>query len=157
MLSLEHATKIYKVGTFGSGELPAVRQVSFQIEPHEVVSLIGESGSGKSTVGRMILRLIKTTSGRITLDGADVALLRGSGLKRYYGEVQGVFQDPFSSYNPIFKVDRIFSMIQEEYFTHASSAEWRSKVDDALASVGLIAEDVLGKYPHQLSGGSSSA
>jgi ABC-type oligopeptide transport system ATPase subunit len=63
VIELERVSKVYKVGTFGGSELPAVRQVSFTIEPGEVVSLIGESGSGKSTVGRMILRLLGVTGG----------------------------------------------------------------------------------------------
>ncbi len=73
VLELDRVSKVYKVGTFGGSELPAVRQVSFAIEPGEVVSLIGESGSGKSTIGRMILRLIRISSGSISLDGTDVA------------------------------------------------------------------------------------
>jgi peptide/nickel transport system ATP-binding protein len=153
MLTLDRVTKVYKVGTFGGTSLPAVRQVSFGIEPGEVVSLIGESGSGKSTVGRMILRLIETTGGSIALDGGDIARYGRGQLKAYYGHVQGVFQDPFSSYNPIFKVDHTFAMIREGYFGDASGGAWRSKLDEALGSVSLNARDVLGKYPHQLSGG----
>jgi oligopeptide/dipeptide ABC transporter ATP-binding protein len=150
VIELERVSKVYKVGTFGGSELPAVRQVSFTIEPGEVVSLIGESGSGKSTVGRMILRLLGVTGGSIRLDGAAVADLDA---KRYYGQVQGVFQDPFSSYNPIFKVDRVFGMIRSGYFSGVAGPAWNDKVHASLAAVGLNARDVLGKYPHQLSGG----
>jgi peptide/nickel transport system ATP-binding protein len=150
VIELERVSKVYKVGTFGGSELPAVRQVSFAIEPGEVVSLIGESGSGKSTVGRMILRLIGITVGSIRLDGAAVGDLDA---KRYYGQVQGVFQDPFSSYNPIFKVDRVFGMIRAGYFSGVAGQAWDDKVHASLASVGLNPRDVLGKYPHQLSGG----
>ena len=120
MLELDRVSKVYKVGTFGGSELPAVRQVSFAIEPGEVVSLIGESGSGKSTIGRMILRLIRD-HGR--LDPARRHRRRAtSTTKRYYGDVQGVFQDPFSSYNPIFKVDRVFGMIRSGYFSGLAGA-----------------------------------
>jgi peptide/nickel transport system ATP-binding protein len=153
MLELDRISKVYKVGTFGGSELPAVRDVSFAIAAGEVVALIGESGSGKSTIGRMILRLIRVTRGSILLDGADVAALGGPGLRRYYGEVQGVFQDPFSSYNPIFKVDRVFTMIRDAYVGDGGRADWNTKVAVALAAVGLNTRDVLGKYPHQLSGG----
>jgi len=153
VLELDRVSKIYKIGTFGGSELPAVREVSFGIEPGEVVSLIGESGSGKSTIGRMILRLISVTLGTIRLDGTDVSALGRSGAKRYYGEVQGVFQDPFSSYNPIFKVDRVFGMIRTGYFRDVARDAWDEKVRASLASVGLNPRDVLGKYPHQLSGG----
>jgi peptide/nickel transport system ATP-binding protein len=153
MLELDRLWKIYKVGTFGGGELPAVRDVSFAIQPGEVVSLIGESGSGKSTVGRMILRLVPVTDGAIRLDGADVSSFGDAELKRYYGLVQGVFQDPFSSYNPIFKVDRVFSMIRTGFFPSVSRSAWNERVTASLAAVGLNVRDVLGKYPHQLSGG----
>ncbi len=97
MLELERVSKIYKVGTFGGKELVAVRDVSFQIPDGQVVSLIGESGCGKSTIGKMILRLISTSSGSILFDGVDVSSLKGRALKDYYRSVRGVFQDPFSS------------------------------------------------------------
>jgi ABC-type oligopeptide transport system ATPase subunit len=153
MLELEHVTKRYHVGTFGSGELLAVRDVSFTIAPGEIVSLIGESGSGKSTIGRMILRLTGVSSGAIRYDGTDVSRLEGRKLKEYYRHVQGVFQDPFSSYNPIFKVDRVFSVLRGAYFPRLRGADWSDRVGEAIESVGLNPADVLGKYPHQLSGG----
>jgi ABC-type oligopeptide transport system ATPase subunit len=153
MLTLDRVSKVYKVGAFGGTELRAVREVSFTIAPGEVVSLIGESGSGKSTIGKMILRLIGINGGRITLGDTDVAALKGAGLRDYYREVQGVFQDPFSSCNPIFKVEHIFSLVRGVYFHGLSRAEWRSKVAEALGAVALEPGQVLHKYPHQLSGG----
>jgi ABC-type oligopeptide transport system ATPase subunit len=153
MLELDTCCKAYRVGAFGTNELLAVQNVSFAVSPGEVVSLIGESGSGKSTIGKMILRLVKTTRGTITFDGDDVSTLEGRRLKAYYANVQGVFQDPFSSYNPIFKADRVFALIRSEYFSALSSSEWRTKLDRSLDAVALNPGDVLGKYPHQLSGG----
>jgi peptide/nickel transport system ATP-binding protein len=153
MLELDRVTKRYHTGTFGGSEFLAVRDVSFTIAPGEIVSLIGESGSGKSTIGRMILRLTPVTSGAITFEGTDVSRLEGRRLKEYYRRVQGVFQDPFSSYNPIFKADRAFALVRAAYFPRVRSSEWGDKVGAAIESVGLNAADVLGKYPHQLSGG----
>jgi ABC-type oligopeptide transport system ATPase subunit len=153
MLKLDRVTKVYKIGTFGGKRLTAVRDVSFDLRPGEVVSLIGESGSGKSTVGRMILRLTPVTDGSITFEGTDVSTLERRRLKNYHGDVQGVFQDPFSSYNPIFKVDRVFSMIRGAYFPQVSGSDWNRKLDSSLHAVSLEPEAVLGKYPHQLSGG----
>jgi ABC-type oligopeptide transport system ATPase subunit len=153
MLRLDHVSKSYRVGTFGGRELAAVRDVSLRVEPGEVVSLIGESGSGKSTIGRMILRLTAVTSGTITFDGTDVAGLTGSRLRAYYGNVQGVFQDPFSCYNPIFKADRVLELLREPYFAGLDGRQWRAKVERALEAVRLDPGQVLGKYPHQLSGG----
>jgi len=153
MLKLDKVSKIYKVGTFGSKELHAVNEVSFDIKDGEVTSLIGESGSGKSTIGKMILHLISITSGKIMLDDTDVSKLKGSGLKEYYRKVQGVCQDPFSSYNPIFKADKVFATIHEEFYPHVKGSEWNAKIDRAMHAVGLNPEHVLNKFPHQLSGG----
>ena len=153
MLRLDHVSKSYRVGTFGGRELAAVRDVSLQVRQGEVVSLIGESGSGKSTIGRMILRLTAVTGGRITFDGTDVAGLTGSRLRAYYGNVQGVFQDPFSCYNPIFKAERVLELLREPYFAGMDGRRWRDKVARSLEAVRLDPGQVLGKYPHQLSGG----
>jgi len=154
MIKLDKISKIYRVGTFGGKELHAVSEVSFDIGDGEVVSLIGESGSGKSTIGKMILKLISISQGTISFDGTDIALIIGQqNLKQYYRKVQGVFQDPFSSYNPIFKADRVFRVIHDEFFPNMGGAEWDDRVDKALHAVGLNPEHVLNKYPHQLSGG----
>jgi ABC-type oligopeptide transport system ATPase subunit len=153
MLRLDRAWKIYRTGAFGGGELPAVRDVSFDIQPGEVVSLIGESGSGKTTIGRMILRLASVSRGSISFDGADVSRLDGAALKSYYRNVQGVFQDPFSSFNPIFKADRVLTLIREGFFPGIAAAEWDEKVEQSLEAVALKPGTVLHKYPHQLSGG----
>lgn len=153
MLELDRISKTYRIGTFGGTELHAVRDVSFTLERGEVISLIGESGSGKSTIGRMILRLLAPSAGTITLDGVDIASFDRRGLKRYYGSVQGVFQDPFSCFNPVFKVDRVFWMLHDEYFARTSRRDWHDTVVTSLAAVDLDAREILGKYPHQLSGG----
>lgn len=153
MLELDGVSKVYKVGTFGGKELRAVSNVSFDVGDGEVVSLIGESGSGKSTIGKMILRLISTSSGTITFNGVNVSTLNGGALKEYYRCVQGVFQDPFSSYNPISKADRVFKIIREEFFPKVAGAEWDDRVERSLRAVGLNPEQVQDKFPHQLSGG----
>ncbi len=153
MLTLEGVWKVFRVGAFGRRERVAVRDVSFQVRPGEVVSLIGESGSGKTTIGRMVLRLIPVTRGRITFDGNDISGYRGGRLKDYYRRVQGVFQDPFSSFNPVFPADRVFAMVKREHFPHVPESQWRERVEQALTDVRLDPGTVFGKYPHQLSGG----
>ena len=150
---LDAVTKVFRTGMFGGKQFAAVSGVSFEIEPGEVVSLIGESGSGKTTVGRMILRLTGLTAGSITFDGQDVSTISRRDLRGYYSNVQGVFQDPFSSYNPVFKADRVFELIRGNYLSGLSQAEWNTKLRTSLEAVGLEPADVLGKYPHQLSGG----
>ena len=153
MLKLDACCKTYRVGAFGGGELLAVNGVSFEVAPGEVVSLIGESGSGKSTIGKMILRLLRVSRGAISFEGEDISALEGRQLKNYYANVQGVFQDPFSSYNPIFKADRVFTMLRHAYFSGVPTSEWNAKLERSLDEVSLNPGDVLGKYPHQLSGG----
>ena len=153
MLRVDGVTKVFRTGLFGSGSQTAVSGVSFDVRAGEVVSLIGESGSGKTTIGRMILRLTTPTAGTISFGGVDVAGYGRRDLRRYYARVQGVFQDPFSSYNPVFKADRVFAMIRSAYFPGVGSDEWRDKLYASLASVGLSPDEVLNRYPHQLSGG----
>ncbi len=153
MLKLQGISKTYKVGTFGGKELHAVCDVDLEVGTGEVVSLIGESGSGKTTIGKMILKLISITGGSVFFKDIDITTIEGRDLKEYYRKVQGVFQDPFSSYNPIFKADRIFAMVKDEFYPGVKPAAWAEKVDQCLKDVGLNPPDVLGKFPHQLSGG----
>ncbi|MGZ2358440.1 ATP-binding cassette domain-containing protein [Streptomyces sp. 372A] len=148
MLSLDHVTKTYRAGAFGGGSVTAVDRVSFTAAPGEVVSLIGESGSGKSTIGRMILGLTGVSSGTLTLDGQRVRP-----GKDFYRRVQGVFQDPFSCYNPVFRADRVFDLVRRAYHPGVRDAEWADRVEKAVRDVRLDPAQVLGRYPHQLSGG----
>ncbi len=152
-LKLDQVSKLYRSTTRGGGLTPALRKVSFELRPGEVISLIGESGSGKTTIGKVLLRLVQPTSGTVTFDGKDIASYSPRGLKDYYRQVQGVFQDPFSSYNPIYRADRVYDLVRESYFPKVSDREWSAKIEQALDAVALNPADVLGKYPHQLSGG----
>jgi len=153
MLRFDHVSKVYKVGTFGGKKLLAVNDVTFDVADGEVVSLIGESGSGKSTIGKMILHLISISSGTISFDGTDISTIKQGGRKEYFRKVQGVFQDPFSSYNPIFKADRIFKILKDEFFPELSTEDWNKQVRETLISGGLNPDHILNKFPHQLSGG----
>jgi len=153
MLEIDKVSKVYKGGTFGGELKPALREVSFDIDKGEVVSLIGQSGSGKSTLGKIILRLIEPSAGTVRFEGSDISKVTKSGLRDYYRHVQGVFQDPFSSYNPLYKADRVFEMVRSVYFPRVRGAAWSARVEEALEAVSLNPADVLNKFPHQLSGG----
>jgi ABC-type oligopeptide transport system ATPase subunit len=153
MLEIQGVSKVYRTGTFG-GELKLVlRRVSFNIDRGEVVSLIGQSGSGKSTLGKIILRLSAPSAGTVNFEGTDISTWAKGRLRDYYRHVQGVFQDPFSSYNPLYKADRVFEMVRSVYFPNLRGQQWHDKVESALESVALNPGDVLNKFPHQLSGG----
>ncbi|MDX3433180.1 ATP-binding cassette domain-containing protein [Streptomyces sp. NBC_01693] len=148
MLTLDRVTKTFRAGAFGGGSTTAVDRVSFEAAPGELVSLIGESGSGKSTIGRMVLGLTRASSGSLTLDGEQVRP-----GKDFYRRVQGVFQDPFSCYNPVFKADRVFALVRRAYHPGVPDKEWAGRVEKAVRDVRLDPGQVLGRYPHQLSGG----
>jgi ABC-type oligopeptide transport system ATPase subunit len=152
-LQIDQVSKLFQGSTRGGGLTPALRKVSFDIDHGEVVTLIGESGSGKTTLGRIILRLTAASSGRVVFEGNDISVFGRAGLRDYYRRVQGVFQDPFSSYNPVYKADRVFELIRGVYFPHMREQAWRDKIEAALHAVALNSADVMGKYPHQLSGG----
>ncbi len=152
-LQIDQVSKLYRASTFGAALTPALRKVSFDIDQGEVVTLIGESGSGKTTLGKIILRLVSASSGKVVFEGDDISVFKRTGLRAYYRHVQGVFQDPFSSYNPIYKADRVFESIRGVYFRHMPRQAWHDKIESALDGVALNPGDVLGKYPHQLSGG----
>jgi peptide/nickel transport system ATP-binding protein len=101
----------------------------------------------------MILKLIAISSGQILFNNMDISTIGKSELKEYYRKVQGVFQDPFSSYNPIFKADRIFQILHDEFYPGMKQEEWSARIPPALEAVGLNPGTVMNKFPHQLSGG----
>jgi ABC-type oligopeptide transport system ATPase subunit len=152
-LRVDQVSKLYRATSRAGGLTPALRKVSFELPPGEVISLIGESGSGKTTIGKVLLRLVQPTSGTVTFDDKDIAGYSQRGLREYYRYVQGVFQDPFSSYNPVYRADRVFDLVRGAYFPKISAGDWSAKIEAALDAVALNPGDVLGKYPHQLSGG----
>jgi peptide/nickel transport system ATP-binding protein len=133
------------------GDIRAVDDVSLQIKRGETVGLVGESGCGKSTVGRTILRLYKPTAGRILFEGRDISQLGENELRPLRRRMQMVFQDPYASLNPRHSVGRI---VGEPLRTHglANRREASSRVRDLLKIVGLPS-DAAGRYPHEFSGG----
>jgi peptide/nickel transport system ATP-binding protein len=129
----------------------AADDVSFTMARKETLCLVGESGCGKSTVGRLLLRLIEPTAGTIHLNGANVTRARGATLRAFRRHVQIIFQDPFASLNPRLRAGIIVAEPLENYGL-LSASQRREKVADLLASVGLRPETAQ-KYPFELSGG----
>ncbi|HEX6505569.1 MAG TPA: ATP-binding cassette domain-containing protein [Terriglobales bacterium] len=149
-------TKIYPLGEsmFGgraSGEVRAVDGVSFDIQQGETLGLVGESGSGKSTLGRLILRLIEPTSGAIRFAGRDLLHAGRRELRGLRRDMQIIFQDPFGSLDPRFRVEDV---IAEPLIIHESlsSTARRQRVAELLRAVGLD-ESASRRFPHEFSGG----
>ncbi|MEM0381046.1 MAG: ABC transporter ATP-binding protein [Nitrososphaerota archaeon] len=152
MLEVKNLSKVFTVGLFSRHRIEAVKNVSMNVSRGEIVSLVGESGSGKTTLCRMILRLLEPTSGSIKYDGVDVTRLKGKKLKWYWRKVHGVFQDPYASFHPFYRVEHILYQAFN-LLPGLSEEEKKIRVHEALKMVGLNPEEVLGKYPHELSGG----
>jgi len=133
------------------GDVRAVDGVSFSVRRGETLGLVGESGCGKSTTGRAIVRLYKPTRGAIRFDGTDMAGLEGAALRKMRSRMQMVFQDPYASLDPRMNVAGI---VAEPMDIHGvgSSAERRERVNELLTTVGLDPTHAV-RYPHEFSGG----
>ncbi len=134
-----------------TGAIHAVENVSFNLAQGETLSLVGESGCGKSTTGRSIMRLVNPKSGDVRLDGYDVMKLNAQDLRRMRRSIQMIFQDPFASLNPRMTVG---AAVAEPFIEHrlGSRSQAREKAADLLQRVGLNA-DMMSRYPHEFSGG----
>ena len=133
------------------GEVKAVDGVTFDVDKGETLGLVGESGCGKSTTGRCIMRLIEPTAGKVSFDGRDVRSLKGHDLKAFRRDVQIIFQDPYASLNPRFTIGEIIS---EPLVVHnvGTTASRTTRAKDLLEIVGLNPEHI-NRYPHEFSGG----
>src|SRR5579863_9571636 len=183
LLEIRKLTKVFPhgesvVGAKPRGAVRAVDDVSLDIHAGETLGLVGESGSGKSTLGRLILRLIEHTSGRVSFGGRDLLLASGAEMRRLRRDLQIIFQDPFASLDPRFRVEDIIAepliihgpWLQErtnregQDFSRAvtpkgdaasvagGKAARRARVGELLRAVGLD-ESARTRYPHEFSGG----
>ena len=181
-LEIRNLTKVFPHGEspFGGkfrGEVRAVDDVSLDIHAGETLGLVGESGSGKSTLGRLILRLIEPTAGSVRLEGRDLLAASASDMRRLRRDLQIIFQDPFASLDPRFRVEDIIAepliIHRETIQAHADAPdgtptdsrgdrrpllsgraqlELRARVGQLLRAVGLD-ESARRRYPHEFSGG----
>ncbi len=156
LLEVRDLVKVYPLGesVFGGGakgEVRAVDGVSLDIASGETLGLVGESGSGKSTLGRLLLRLIEPTSGSVSFDGRDVLRASRREMRRLRRDMQIIFQDPFGSLDPRFRVEEV---IAEPLIVHngAGREQRRETVRQLLKAVGLD-ESAAQRYPHEFSGG----
>ena len=143
-----------KVFGLGKNATKAVNDVSFSVGKGEIVSLLGESGSGKTTIARMLLKLSQPTSGSIVFKGQDITGMKKSRQTReYWTHVQAVFQDPFSSFNSFYSVRRFLTNSFRLLPNRPSPEEQEQRIQGAMRNVGLNANELLSKRPHELSGG----
>jgi oligopeptide transport system ATP-binding protein len=168
LLSIRDLVKVYQTdeGIFGKTkrEVRAVNGVSLDIAQGETLGLVGESGCGKTTLGRMILRLIEPSSGSITFNGQNVLGANGSELRRLRRDMQIIFQDPFASLNPRMRVEQIVteplvvhsgttvSNGEQSAATSNNTAALHQAAIEIMRAVGLD-ESALRRYPHEFSGG----
>jgi peptide/nickel transport system ATP-binding protein len=167
LLEIRNLTKIFSHGDspFGGksrGEVWAVDDVSLDINAGETLGLVGESGSGKSTLGRLILRLIEPTSGTVLLEGRDLLAASRREMRSLRRDLQIIFQDPFASLDPRFRVQDIIAeplMIHRDSRSDGRSAQSvqgeagiPQRVEELLQAVGLD-ESARTRYPHEFSGG----
>ena len=133
------------------GQVKAVDDISFEIKEGEIFGVVGESGCGKTTVGRMTLRLIEPTSGKVFFEGTDILSLKGKELAMIRPKMQIIFQDPYSSLNPRFTVQNI---IGEALSVHglAKGDALKKKIESLMDQVGL-SKKYLKRFPHEFSGG----
>jgi peptide/nickel transport system ATP-binding protein len=150
LVVIENLTKVFK-GRLGQADFTAVQDVSLTVPRGRTVAIVGESGSGKTTTARMLLKLYEPTSGSIRFDGQDVTGLRGRQLAAFRQRVQPIFQDPYSSLNPMFTIGRI---VEEPLSTYGrgTRAERQDRVKWLLEEVALPPSTVS-RYPNELSGG----
>jgi ABC-type glutathione transport system ATPase component len=170
LVEIRNLTKIYSRGESalarkpgGGSEIRAVDDVSLDIHAGETLGLVGESGSGKSTLGRLILRLVEPTSGAIQFDGRDLLAAGHGEMRRLRRDMQIIFQDPFASLDPRYRVEDI---IAEPLIIHgmvnpevgqplprsSRRSELRARVIELIRAVGLD-ESILPRFPHEFSGG----
>ncbi|MGB9203638.1 MAG: ATP-binding cassette domain-containing protein [Terriglobales bacterium] len=170
LVAARNVTKIFDLAEspFGGrsvGQVRAVDDVSLEIQKGETLGLVGESGSGKSTLGRLILRLIEPTSGSILFEDIDLVRANGSELRRLRRNMQIIFQDPFGSLDPRFRVEDVIAeplilhqktlhqKMVDEKTTHAGLSDARrQRVRELLHAVGMD-ESAMSRYPHEFSGG----
>src|SRR5215472_14531893 len=156
LLRTEGLTRHFKIGgALSRRTLHAVDDISLTIGEHEIVALAGESGSGKSTVARLLAKLYQPTSGEIYFQGRPLSAVRGRrDVLRYRGDVPMVFQDPFASFNPVFRVSHGVMRCLKLHRPDLSAGQRREEAERVFTAVGLTpASEVLQRFPHELSGG----
>jgi oligopeptide/dipeptide ABC transporter ATP-binding protein len=156
LLEVQDLKKYFSVKTNsfsgGKGYVKAVDGVSFSLEEGETLGIVGESGCGKSTMAKTVIRLLEPTAGKILLEGEDFARLKGESLKEARKKIKLIFQDPYSSLNARITVKDIIGEYLDIAKTYATRSERNDRIAEVMEEVGLDL-DFMDRYPHEFSGG----
>jgi peptide/nickel transport system ATP-binding protein len=157
LLELRDVSKVYGGGGLlhKQAGTHALRQLNYSIPQDEasMTAIAGESGSGKTTLALLLLGFLSPTSGQVFYRGKDVATMSAAERRQFRREVQPIFQDPFDSFNPFYRVDHVLERPIKRFGLAQSRREARRLIEEALERVGLRPAETLGRFPHQLSGG----
>ncbi|NIK75118.1 peptide/nickel transport system ATP-binding protein [Paenibacillus castaneae] len=146
-------TNVVKEFGYGKKKMTAVNNVNFAFHEGEIISIVGESGSGKTTLAKILMGLLKETSGDIQYKGMPRQFRSHKDRKKYWKDIQAIFQDPFSSFNLFHKVDKLLLDCIELQGLKLTKEEQFIKMKEACAFVNLKFEELFNKYPFELSGG----
>jgi len=157
LLEFKNVTKHFRIGggLFSRKIVRAVESVSFSLpsDKPSIMALVGESGSGKTTIAKMILGIEEPTSGEILYKGRRVSEWLKKNRIEYLREVQPIFQDPYSAYNPFYRVERVLEVVIDKFGLASSKEEKQKIMIEGMEAIGLRPREILGRYPHQISGG----
>lgn len=149
LLEIKNLTKYFKTN---KGVLHAVEDISFNLERGKTLGIVGESGCGKSTTGRCVMRLIEPTSGQVIFEGTDLTKLSAKQMRKFRSDIQIIFQDPFSSLDPRYTVSQTIAESVKVTGKYKTKREIDERVRELMRTVGL-AERLVNAYPHELDGG----
>lgn len=156
LVEIRNVSRIFHSGSAWRRETTvAVNNVSFSLDEGQatITGIVGESGSGKTTLALMLLGHEEPTRGQVIYRGRDVAAMSSKERFEFRREVQPIFQDPFSAFNPFYRVDHVLTTPIKRFRLAASERDARQRIGDALELVGLRPGETMGRFPHQLSGG----
>lgn len=155
LLEFHGVSKAYGGGFLRGPGTTALAPLSLKLDGTRpmIVSVVGQSGSGKSTMGGLMLGFTQPTTGQVSFEGNDVAKLRGAAAHEFRRDVQAVFQDPYGSFNPFYRVDRALSLPLKRFGITRDPAEIEERMSTACEAVGLNPHRILGRFAHELSGG----
>ncbi len=156
MLEIQQLCKTFSSGPFWNRQHHnALTDISFNIGVNKTsfTGIVGESGSGKTTLALLILGFLIPTKGKVTYHGKDINQFSKNDRKEFIRKVQPIYQDPFASFNPFYKIDRVLTYPLLKFNPSLSKNKYSDVISSALDSVGLDPSDTLGRFPHQLSGG----